>query len=141
MSYGIIEYENGKPVCEICRRSFHRVMTHVRQVHEMTEREYKAQFGFEHLKGICSQASSEKTRIKTMQNYDTVIAKNLIKNGEKSRFKPESKGRTKDQVSEELRIKLYNRLSEPYMRTALQKSGKKLGETGLGNKARWEKDI
>jgi len=140
MSYGIIEYENGKPICEICRRSFDRVMIHVRQAHDMNEREYKTKFGFEHIKGICSQSSSEKTRIKTLANYDLVVRTNLLQKGAKSRFKKESKGRTKEQVSEETRIKLYNRLSEPYMKEAMKKSGRKLGETGLGNAERWKKD-
>ena len=53
MSYGIIEYDDsGKPICEICKKSFNRVLSHVRQAHQMSEREYKLAFGFDLVKGI-----------------------------------------------------------------------------------------
>lgn len=136
--YGIIEYDfDGKPICEICGKSFSRVLSHVRQKHDMTEREYKLKFGFDLKKGICSQDSSEKSRERALKNYDKVIAENLIKNGQKSRFKNGDPGRTKDKVSEQTRIRLRERLQEPYMQEVLFKSGQKVGKSGLGNKKRW----
>jgi hypothetical protein len=104
MSYGIIEYnEDGQPKCEICGEHFERVAAHVRQKHEISAREYKKQYGFDLSKGICSKESSEKSREKAYDNYDKVIGNNLVKNGEPTRFKNGSKGRTKDQVSEQTR--------------------------------------
>jgi hypothetical protein len=70
-TYGIIQYNNeGKPKCEICGEYFNRVLTHVRQKHEMTQREYKKQFGFDVKKGICSKESADRTRQKTLNNYE-----------------------------------------------------------------------
>lgn len=138
MAFGVIEYnEDGQPKCEICGRYFTRVALHVRQKHEISEKEYKIQFGFDLKKGICSKESSEKSRIKALENYDKVIKENLIKNGEKSRFKKGGKGRTKDKVSEQTRIMLRERLKKPQMQEVLKKLGKKLGESGVGNKKRW----
>tara|TARA_R110000787_G_scaffold11722_12_gene38531 strand:- start:11126 stop:11500 length:375 start_codon:yes stop_codon:yes gene_type:complete len=104
MSYGEIDYnEYGQPKCEICGEYFDRVSSHVRQKHELSAREYKKKYGLDLSKGICSKVSSEKSREKVYDNYDKVIGNNLVKNGEPTRFKNGSKGRTKDQVSEQTR--------------------------------------
>lgn len=107
MSYGKIEYnEDGLPKCEICGEHYHRVTAHVRQIHGLSAREYKLQFGFDLIKGICSRESSEKTRVKTMSNFDIVITENLIKGGEQTRFKFGSKGRTREKVSKQTLLRL-----------------------------------
>lgn len=139
MAYGIIEYDkNGKPVCEICGKSFNRVLSHVRQKHDMNEREYKKKFGFDLKKGICSQESSDKSREKVLENYDLCIGQNLLVGGKDSRFEDGDKGRTKDQVSEQTRIMLKERLKQPYMVKAMQEAGRKLGLSGLGNRKQKE---
>jgi hypothetical protein len=138
MSYGIIEFdESGKPICEICKKSFNRVISHVRQVHNMNEREYKITYGFDLKKGICSKNSSTKTREKTLSNFDKCVSKNLIINGKKYRFVKGSEGRTKEKVSEQTKIRLKQRLKEDYMISAMKESGKKVGNSGLGNLKRW----
>lgn len=138
MSYGIIEFDDmGNPVCEICGKSFKRVLTHVRQKHDMTERDYKIKFGFDLKKGICSKFSSELSRIAVEDNYDRVVVQNLNKKGKSTRFKKGDKGRTKDQVSEQTRIMLKKRLETAEMKEAMKKSGIKLGKSGLGNLKRW----
>ena len=140
MSYGKIEYnQQGQPKCEICGEYFNRVLSHVRQKHQMSEKEYKKQFGFDSKKGICSKESSEKTRIKTLNNYDKCIQRNLLVKGRGTRFEDEHTGRTKDKVSQQTRLRLKERLKEPYMVAAIKKVGKNLGESGLGNKKRWSK--
>ena len=102
MSYGKIEYnEYGLPKCEICNKHFHRVTAHVRQVHGLSAREYKLQFGLDLKKGICSKESSEKSRQKAMSNYDKVIGENLIVGGEATRFRTGSGGRTREQMSQQ----------------------------------------
>lgn len=139
MAYGVIEYdEDGKPICEICGKAFKRVLTHARQKHDITEKEYKKQFGFDLKKGICSKESAEATRIKTLENYDKVIKDNLLKGGIKSRFQPGAKGRTKDKVSAQTRMMLKERLKKPEMIKRMKESGRKLGKSGIGNKIRWD---
>lgn len=140
MAYGVIEYNNnGQPKCEICNKYFDRVISHVRQKHEINEKEYKKQFGFDLKKGICSKNSSEKTRLKTIDNYDKCIHRNLIIKGFKTRFNNGDIGRTKDKVSEQTKLRLKERLKEPYMINAMKMSGTKVGKSGLGNKKRWNK--
>lgn len=140
MAYGIIEYnEVGQPMCEICGKHFDRVIAHARQKHHMSEREYKLRFGFNLKKGICSQESSEKSRERVFENYEQCIGKNLELLGEKSRFKPGSKGRTKDKVSEQTRLMLVDRAKNNLTLEVRKSIGKTLGLSGLGNKKRWEK--
>jgi hypothetical protein len=140
MSYGIVEYDKeGKPICEICKKSFKRVLSHVRQKHDMNEREYKKKYGLDLNKGICSKESSELSRERVMENYDKVVTKNLVKGGSKSRFKDGSKGRVKANVSQQTRIALKKRLKTPEMKKAMSEAGKRVGKSGLGNKKRWSK--
>ncbi len=137
---GVIEYDTqGKPKCKICGKSFHRVLSHVRQKHNMSERKYKIKFGLDLGKGICSKKSSEKTSIKTIMNYKKCIIKNLILKGKDTRFEIGSEGRTKDKVQPQTKIRLINRLKTRKMIKAMKLSGKKLGESGLGNLKRWSK--
>jgi hypothetical protein len=111
MSYGIVEYDQeGKPICEICGKAYHRVLGHVRQKHQLTEKEYKKQFGFDVTNGICSKESAERTRVKTKANFVKCIKHNLLVNGVKTQFKVGSKGRTKDKVSEQTKINLTNHI-------------------------------
>lgn len=139
MAYGIIEYDDdGNPVCEICKKSFKRVLAHVRQKHFMNEREYKLQFGFDLGKGICSKDSSEKSRIKTLENFNKCIANNLLTKGATTRFVINSSGRTKDKVSEQTRKRLKARLKTKSMIAAMKKSGAAVGNSGLGNLTRWK---
>lgn len=139
MAYGVIEYDNeGKPICEICKKSFNRVLSHVRQKHDMSEREYKITFGFDLGKGICSKESSERSRETTLANYDKCIGKNLIHCGKKSRYCKGHLGRTKDMVQEQTRLMLKKRLEEPHMVEAMRKSGERVGNSGLGNIKRWQ---
>jgi hypothetical protein len=140
MAFGIIEYnEEGLPKCEICGLFFNRVIPHARHKHSLTEKEYKKQFGLDIKKGVCSKESSAKTREKTLQNYDKCIKNNLEIKGEKSRFTPGATGRTKQQVSAQSKIRLKQRLKEPYMVAAMKLNGEKVGKSGLGNKTRWNK--
>jgi hypothetical protein len=140
MAYGIIEYDvEGNPKCEICGEFFKRVVAHVRQKHNLNEKEYKLKFGFDLKKGICSKESSERTRIKTLSNYHKCVQKNLLLKGKKSRFKEGDPGRTKDKVSQQTKLRLRERLKEPYMIEAMKESGKRVGNSGLGNKKRWNK--
>lgn len=138
MAYGVIEYnEDGQPMCEICGKYFERVLAHARQKHHISEREYKLQFGFDLIKGICSERSAEKTRIKTLLNYDKVIAINLTEKGKKSRFTEGIEGRKKEKVSAQTKLMLQERLKQPEMISKMRESGKKVGSSGLGNKKRW----
>ena len=42
MKTGILKYDTeGKLVCNICQRSFHRLATHTRQAHQLSAFEYK----------------------------------------------------------------------------------------------------
>jgi hypothetical protein len=94
--------------------------------------------GFDVKKGICGKESAERTRQKTLNNYEKCVQTNLLIKGAKSRFVFGDKGRTKELVSAQTKARLKERLKEPYMIDAMKKSGEKLGKSGLGNKKRWE---
>jgi hypothetical protein len=137
---GVIRFtDEGNPICEICGKSFKRILCHVRQKHEMTAKGYKQMFGLDTSKGICSSVSSEKTRVQTLKNYQKCIKENLLQSGVSSRFKKGSEGRIK--ISEQTRIRLKKRLKEQYMVDAMKKSGRKVGLSGLGNLKRWGKVV
>ncbi len=109
MAYGVIEYnEAGKPKCEICGKYYDRVLTHVRQKHQLGEKQYKKQFGFDLTKGICSASSAEIIRTKTLENFDKCIKDNLLVKGQKTRYIVGSKGRTRDKLSEQTKRRLEN---------------------------------
>ncbi len=142
MSYGKIEYDQeGNPICEICKKSFIRVLTHVRQKHNIFERDYKLKFGFDLSKGICSKESSLLSRTRALENYEKAINRNLVQKGSKTRFKKGDKGRTKDQVSAQTKAALALRAKNMKSQEEMKEAGKKLGKSGLGNKKRWSKTI
>ena len=136
MAYGIIEYnQDGLPKCEICNKYFKRVITHVRQKHFMTEREYKLSYGFDLKKGIISKESKQKSRDAVIKNYDLCI-ENLSK-GAKYRFKKGYAGRTKEQVSAQTKLMLAERAKNSMSLETRKKRGQEVGLSGLGNKKRW----
>ena len=131
---GEILYQDGKPVCHICGKSFHRLMSHVRQKHGISALEYKKMFGLNIGKGIISEESAKKSR-NAVHNHPEII-EHLTTNGVKTRFKKGSKGRTIDKVS----LQELKRLKSESGRTQTPKmieNAIKLGKSGLGNKARW----
>ena len=111
--YGVTEYnKEGKAKCEICGKYFDRVSSHVRQKHNMSAYEYKKAYGLDTRKGICSEKSRKKSSKKTYENYEKVIAENLINKGFSTRFKKCSKGRTREQLSEQSIIRLTNQINQ-----------------------------
>ena len=97
---GEVAYDNqGRVICHICGRAFHKVLTHCKQRHGLTAYEYKKMFGLDVKKGLTSNYTKEKLRKSVQDNYDKVVSENLIKGGKKTRFINGSKGRTKDKVS------------------------------------------
>ena len=138
MSYGIIEYNlDGNPICEICGKSFKRVLSHARQKHKINEKEYKLKFGLDLHKGICSKESHDLSRKRVLDNYEICIASNLVNKGCLNRFKAGGNGRIKSKVSEQTKIRLKKNLKTDKMIAAMKKSGREVGLSGLGNKKRW----
>jgi hypothetical protein len=110
-SYGELGYsEDGKPICHVCGLAFDKVLSHVWQVHDMTEQEYKKQFGLETTKGIMSEKSTLLARQRNKENYAVVVKENLLVAGTETRFKQGSAGRTRDKVSEYTRKRLVERI-------------------------------
>lgn len=107
MAHGIIQYTpDGLPICEICNKGFHRVLRHVWLMHGLKQREYKLKFGFDLHKGICSEESALKSRLKTLEKYDQCITKNLHQGGQATKFKHGNSARSKDKISEQTLLKL-----------------------------------
>lgn len=138
---GVIRYDSeGLPICEICGKSFNRVIAHARQKHNTSERDYKKQFGLDLKKGICSASSKQKSKQKVQDNWDKCVSGNLIKGGIDTRFKEGDKGRTKEQVSTQTLIRLTDQIKSIDKDHKIKTNNcRKLGLSGLGNKTRWNK--
>lgn len=126
-------------MCEICGQYFDRVLSHVRQKHNMQAREYKELYGFDLIKGITSQKSKLKSREAALKNYDEVIARNLLEKGKATRFNEGCTGRTSDQVSEQTRIMLGQRAKDSMTAETRKQRGREIGLSGKGNLTRWGK--
>ena len=109
--YGEVTYSpDNKPICHICGKAFNKILSHARQVHKVSAREYKETYGLDVKKGIMSPKSTSLARQRVYENYDVSIENNLLDRGKKSRYKEGHKGRTKDQVSEQTRRRLVKQL-------------------------------
>lgn len=99
-SIGEVHYsKDGKPICHICGRAYHKLLSHVWQIHGMNEKEYKKEFGLSLYNGIISDMTKEKLQGRVQENYEKVVEANLLVNGKKTRFKKGSEGRTRDKLS------------------------------------------
>lgn len=102
--YGEVQYDvNGNPICHICGKSFPKLGAHIWSGHKIKMREYCEIFGLDVKHGVCSKEYKNRMRDHVYKHYDTVVTKNLLKKGAKSRFKSGGKGRTKDMMSEQTR--------------------------------------
>ncbi|HEY8891395.1 MAG TPA: MucR family transcriptional regulator [Clostridium sp.] len=98
--YGEVTYDpGGKPICHECGKSFNKLLSHVHQKHDMLEKEYKHKYGLDLFSGIIAESTRTKLQKSVRDNYDLVVAENLIKSGQDTRFIGGGKGRTIDKVS------------------------------------------
>ena len=85
--YWEISYDiHWRPICHICCKAFNKLLSHVRQKHDMDWRTYRITFWLDLSKWIMSQSSIEKARTKALENYDKVIKVNLLEKGKDTRF-------------------------------------------------------
>lgn len=137
---GVLRYDgNGLPICEICGQSFNRLACHVRQKHNLTAYDYKKKCGLDTSKGLCSARSAEKTRIKTLMHFEECIEKNLLKDGQKTRYKNGHSGRGKNKLSLQSEKRLINQIIIASKSAQGVERMRALGKSNIGNKKRWGK--
>ena len=111
--------------CQICGRWYRQVGSHVTQVHGMTARKYREQFGFDVKRG---QVSDDLRQLYKEQVFENGTVNNL-KAGKKYRFKKGQKGvgvYTRSlQTLERLKIKS----KKPRLRIKSKKHGKNNKQT------------
>lgn len=113
--YGEVIYDaSGLLVCHLCGKGgFKALGHHVRQVHldvVQDMREYKEMFGLNVKRGILVEATRIRKAEKAWEN-ETVL--NLFnEKSVKARFSKGTKGRTRDQVSEQTRRMLVKRIQD-----------------------------
>jgi hypothetical protein len=70
----------------VCGLWYKKPLSHVWQAHRLSEVVYKKTFGLER-KGIVAESTKEKLQEAVKDNYNTVVIKNLIEKGAKTRFR------------------------------------------------------
>jgi len=117
--------DKNKIQCQICGRWYRQVGSHVTQVHGMTARKYREQFGFDVKRG---QVSDDLRQLYKEQVFENGTVNNL-KAGKKYRFKKGQKGvgvYTRSlQTLERLKIKS----KKPRLRIKSKKHGKNNKQT------------
>ena len=107
--YGEINYSpDGKPICHICGKAYKKLLSHVCQRHELTEKDYKKKFGLDLHKGIISKSTKTKLQKSVREHYSSVVQQNLIGAGQKTRFELGTVGRTLDKISAQTMSRLKN---------------------------------
>lgn len=85
--YGEVLYaSNGDPVCHICCKAYRKLGNHIRFKHKITQEEYRETFGLHHNTRLSNQDYINQMRIYNIVNKETVIDRNLIKRGKKTRI-------------------------------------------------------
>lgn len=100
--FGQVKYDiEGNPICYFCEKGFPRLMTHVRQIHGVTARQYKITFGLSLKRGIMSESARAQCRDNVFKNSERVVH-NILIYGEPTRFKKgEAIGRPRFMWSEQ----------------------------------------
>lgn len=73
--------------CEICGKYYKFLAPHLRQTHGVGTEEYKEEYGINRSRGLITKEIKEKKRFYVKEVYPDVIQNNLIKKGDKTRFK------------------------------------------------------
>lgn len=86
MPKGIIRKDiNGLIICEICNKSYKKLISHVIQAHEISGDEYREQFGFCKSTAFMCEDSKVLARKKQYPHYTRVVLTNLVEKGKKTR--------------------------------------------------------
>jgi hypothetical protein len=108
--YGrVIKNPDGTLICHICGKSFRKLGAHVVQKHQMVSWQYKIAYGLNTNQGLITDEHKQHLSDCVKRNYDSVVQENLIEGGLLTRFAPNSRGRTRDQLSEQTRQGLVER--------------------------------
>lgn len=100
--------EQGFPICHVCGRAYKKLLMHVYQKHDMSEKEYKEKFGLDRTKGIVADSTKRKLQKSVKEHYNLVVKRNLLKGGKKTRFHVGDQGRTIDKCSPQTLERLKN---------------------------------
>ncbi len=61
-------FKENEVVCLLCNKSFTTLKRHLTQVHQMTDKEYKKQFGIPAKQPLVAKSYSDKKRASAQQN-------------------------------------------------------------------------
>jgi len=91
-------YEPEKIECLICRddkkenRYFHKLGAHIYNYHGVLSREYRKKYGLDIKRGQVSKTLKHTLATNVKDNYDKVVADNLVRGGKATRFKKGDEG-------------------------------------------------
>lgn len=85
-SDGVVKYAlNGDVICHICGEAHRRLGSHIKIYHGMTQNEYRDKFKLYHNTKLSNVQYIEKMSELNKINSEKVVAKNLLKNGIRTR--------------------------------------------------------
>jgi len=58
--YGILDHDDGRPICHECGRAYHQLATHLRGSHQITAEQYRAAYGLGATTRLVSTQASER---------------------------------------------------------------------------------
>ncbi|MFW5962663.1 MAG: MucR family transcriptional regulator [bacterium] len=75
-AYAEVKYDDrGYPICHICGKAYKKILTHVWQFHDLSEKEYKKKFGLDKYKGIVAEFTKKKLQKSVKEHYELVVKK------------------------------------------------------------------
>lgn len=106
MAFGKIDYDhNGKVICDLCGRSFHKMSRHLKSIHKTTAQKYRRTFGLDRCAALMSKQSQINAKERVKRDWDVVVGA-LDRSRDETMFKEGNKGRTKDRVREQTRKRM-----------------------------------
>lgn len=76
-----------KIICELCWKSFNKVIAHIWQKHKLSWKQYRVMFWLSMRWWLMSQQSYQLAKDNNEANYDEVVVNNLLNKGSNTRFK------------------------------------------------------
>lgn len=106
MAFGKVDFDhNGKFICDLCGKSFHKMSRHLKSMHKTNARKYRREFGLDRKTPLMSKQSIENAK-KRFQRDKEIVMSGLIRTRDNTIFKVGNPGRKKEKLREQTKKRL-----------------------------------